>query len=180
MSESRLMDEITLEADPLWTDRYEAERERILAASGDDLLGVFHIGSTAIPDVPGKPALDVMPVFTEYEPMRAVAETLTGEGYELENDESDCVVVLRQEEDHVVVIRMHTRDAKQWRPMLIFREYLRENTDARREYERAKREAVAENPDDLASYTQAKTDVVRSLTAEARDLGYDDRLPEFA
>ena len=175
-----LMKEITLESDPVWTDRYEAERERILSVAGDELLGVFHVGSTAIPDLPGKPVLDVMPIFTEYESMRAVAASLADDGYELETDAPDCVVSIREESDHVVAIRMHTRDADQWRPMLVFREYLRENAAARREYERVKREAAAEHREDLDAYTRAKTDVVRSLVAEARDAGYDDRLPEFA
>lgn len=165
--------------DPVWTDQYEAERERIQEASGDQLLGVFHVGSTAISDLPGKPALDVIAVFTDHESMRAAADPLTEEGYELEHDEPDCVVVIHWGDDRAVFIKMHTRDDQKVRNQLLFRAYLRENSEARREYERVKREAAAEHSEDPEAYTQAKDDVVRSLLERAREEGYAEGLPEF-
>jgi GrpB-like predicted nucleotidyltransferase (UPF0157 family) len=65
------------------------------------------------------------------------------------------------------------------RNQLIFREYLCENSEARRKYERVKREAIAEHPRDQKAYTQAKSEVVKSLLERARDQGYAERLPEF-
>lgn len=175
-----LRERITLEPDPVWTDRYEDERERILDASGDQLLGVFHVGSTAIPDLPGKPALDVLAVFTGYGPMRATAECLVNDGYELVQDEPDAILVIEWGDDRAVFVKMHTRDDERVRNQLLFREYLRENSGARREYERVKREAVAEHPEDPQAYTLAKAEVISSLLDRARDQGYADRLPEFA
>ena len=172
-------DEIALEPDLVWTDHYEDERERIQDASGEQLLGVFHIGSTAIPDLPGKPALDVIAVFADYESMRAAADTLTDEDYELGYDESDCIVLIRWGDDYSVFIKMHIQDDQKVRNQLIFRKYLRENSESRREYERVKREAVAEYPKDQKAYTQAKSEVVKSLLERARDQGYAERLPEF-
>ncbi|TKX84807.1 hypothetical protein EXE43_16935, partial [Halorubrum sp. SS5] len=52
-------DGVSLLQDPQWDDRYESARDRVEAASDDRLLDVFHVGSTAIPGVPGKPVLDV-------------------------------------------------------------------------------------------------------------------------
>lgn len=173
-------DEIALEPDPVWTDHYDEEREQIQDVSGDQLLGVFHVGSTAIPDLAGKPALDVIAVFADYESMRAAADTLVDEGYELGHDESDCIVLIRWGDDYSAFIKMHIQDNEKVRNQLIFREYLRENTEARREYERVKREAVEEHSEDQQAYTQAKSEVVRSLLERARDHGYAERLPEFA
>lgn len=171
---------ITLEPDPIWKDRYESERDRIKEASNEGLLDVFHIGSTAIPGVPGKPVLDVMPVYTDDEAMRATSDHLVEKSFELEHDADDTIVVLRREEEFVVAVRMHTINAEQWRPMLIFREYLTENPDARKVYARIKREAADEHPDDMEAYTRAKTEVVRSLMEKARNAGYEECLPAFA
>lgn len=171
---------ITLEQDPIWECRYKSERDRVKEASDDGLLDVFHIGSTAIPGVPGKPVLDVMPVYSDYEAMRAATDGLVEETFELEHDADDTNVILRREEEYVVAVRMHTVNAEQWRPMLIFREYLTENSDARTEYARVKREAADEHPDDMEAYTRAKTEVVRSLMEKARDAGYEECLPAFA
>jgi len=129
-------DGVTLELDPKWGDRYESEQSRVREASNGGLLDVFHIGSTAIPGVPGKPVLDVVPVYADYEAMCAAADHLVENEFELEHDADDMTVVLRREEEYVVAVRMYTVDADQWRPMLIFREYLAENPEARKEYAR--------------------------------------------
>jgi GrpB-like predicted nucleotidyltransferase (UPF0157 family) len=173
-------DGISLDPDPRWEDRYETVRERVEAASDDRLLDVFHVGSTAIPDVPGKPVLDVMPIYADAGGMGSAAEEFAAAGFEREHDDDDTVVLVRRETDGVVAVRMHTVDADQWRPMLLFREYLTDHPRARAEYARVKRHAAAEYGDDMAAYTDAKFDVVRSLTQAAREAGYEERLPEFA
>lgn len=173
-------DGLSLEPDPVWDDRFASVRDRVADASDDRLCDVFHVGSTAIAGVPGKPVLDVMPVYDSAAGMRAAADRLTDGEFEREHDADDTVVALRREPDHVVAVRMHTVDADQWRPILLLREYLTDHPDAREEYARVKREAAAEHPDDMEAYTNAKFDLVQSLTEAAREAGYEDRLPAFA
>jgi len=174
-----LREGITLEPDPVWTERYETERRLVEKASGDGLLGVFHVGSTAIPDVPGKPALDVLAVYEEYESMREAAETIAGEEYELTSDEDDCILLIRWESDSAVFVKMHLRGDEKARNQILFREYLCENPEPRRRYERVKREAAEDHPEDPRAYTEAKADVVSDLLEQAQEEGYDDRLPAF-
>lgn len=46
--------------DPSWPRAFEEEKDRLLDAfAGEDVLGVEHIGSTAIPDLPSKNILDI-------------------------------------------------------------------------------------------------------------------------
>lgn len=175
-----LRERITLEPDPVWTERYETERERIREAAGDGLRGVFHVGSTAIPDLPGKPALDVIAVFQNEASMRAAGEALEARGYDREGDGADCRVVVDWREDHAVFAKLHVRDDERVRNQLAFREFLRDSPEARREYERVKREAARAHPEDPEAYTRAKTEVVQSLLERAREQGYADQLPESA
>lgn len=175
-------EQVWFEPDPVWTDRFEDERETVEEASDDGLLGVFHVGSTAIPDVPGKPTLDVLVVYEDYDSMRDAAESL-GEGdhtIEADNEDEESMVVIDWGDEEAVFVKMHTRDDVKVRNQLIFRDYLRDNEDARREYEEVKHEAVAEHPDDHEAYTKAKTDVVMSVVERAHEEGYDERVPEFA
>jgi GrpB-like predicted nucleotidyltransferase (UPF0157 family) len=65
------------------------------------------------------------------------------------------------------------------RNQLLFREYLLENPEARRRYEQAKRAAANQHQDQPRQYVGAKTDVVGSLLADARETRYTDRLPSF-
>lgn len=173
MTELRLVDH-----DPAWREEFRRVRDRIRGAGGEGLLGVFHIGSTAVEDLAAKPVVDVLAVFQEYGDARETADALVAEGYDCQRDDPDWIVLSRTE-GQPVVVHLHPRSAETWREQLLFREYLRDRPAARTEYERAKRRAVAENPDDVAAYTEAKNETIRSLVARAREAGYEDRLPEF-
>ena len=172
-------EKITFEPDPVWSDRYEKEREQILNRSGEGILDIFHVGSTAIPDLPGKTALDVIVVFADYDSMRTTADTLGQGSYEFGHEGSDCIVLLREADDHAVFVKMHIQDDEKVRSQLVFRDYLRENSEARREYEQVKREAAAEHLHDQDTYTEAKSEVVRSLLKQAQKQGYAENLPDF-
>lgn len=173
------MAEIELEPhDPVWHERFERERDRIRDASSDGLLGTFHIGSTAVPDLAAKPVLDVLAVYAGYDAARAAADALVADGYDLRHDESDWVR-LNRDGDYPTILHFRPRDAETWRDQLIFRELLRGSQEARAEYERAKRAAAAEHPNDADAYTDAKESTVLSLVERAYREGYADRLPAF-
>lgn len=173
-------DDISLLEDPVWTERYEREERIVRDAAERGLYDVHHVGSTAIPAVPGKPALDVLVVFETYEAMKTAAKELVTRGYTIETDEESAILVLEWRDNHAVFIKMHTlADHEKIANQLIFREYLCDHGDAREEYEMAKREAVADHADDPLAYTEAKSSVVQSLLTRAREAGYEERLPDY-
>src|SRR3972149_3482523 len=62
MSPARDAAAITIaEYDPRWPSLYEEERARILAAIGEWLADIQHVGSTAVPGLAAKPTIDIMP-----------------------------------------------------------------------------------------------------------------------
>ena len=165
--------------DPAWVDRFERERERIRETESGGLLGVFHIGSTAVPELAAKATIDVLAVYTDGAAMRDAARAFAGDGYLRRRDDPDWQVLNRSGEA-TVVLHLRPRGADTWRDQLVFRELLRDSPRARAEYERAKRDAAAAHPEDVDAYTDAKESTIEELTARAYELGYDDRLPAFA
>jgi len=175
-------EEITLLDDPVWTDKYDQEEQRVRAVAGEGLLGVHHVGSTAIPDVPGKPALDVLVAFDSFERMNTAAERIEKEHEEFERySESDTsILVINWADDHAVFHKMHTIDDKdKIRSQILFRDYLRNHADARREYGKVKLEAVENHADDPSDYTKAKSDIVADLIECAQAADYEERLPDY-
>lgn len=175
-------EDITLFEDPVWTEKYEREEQRFRAAAGEGLLGIHHVGSTAIPDVPGKPALDVLVAFDSFEQMDATGERIEEEHEEFERfSETDTsILLINWADDHAVFHRMHTMDDEdKIRNQILFRDYLRDHADARREYEEVKREAVENHADDPGDYTKAKSGVVSDLIQRAEAAGYEERLPGY-
>jgi len=165
--------------DPVWTDRFAAERDRVWTVAPTDLLGICHVGSTAVPDLAAKPVLDALAVYADAGAMREAAAALEREGYVRKRDDDDWQVLNRFGE-WTTVLHLRPRVADTWRDQLVFREYLRERPRARAEYERAKRHAAAAYPDDVDAYTDAKEETIQNLTARAYREGFDDRLPAFA
>ncbi|WP_114577767.1 GrpB family protein [Saliphagus sp. LR7] len=175
-------EDITLVEDPVWTEKYEREEQRLRAAAGEGLLGIHHVGSTAIPDVPGKPALDVLVAFDAFEQMDATGEQIEEEHKEFERfSETDTsILLINWADDHAVFHRMHTMDDEdKIRNQILFRDYLRDHADARREYEEIKREAVENHADDPGDYTKAKSDVVADLIQRAEAADYEEGLPDY-
>jgi GrpB-like predicted nucleotidyltransferase (UPF0157 family) len=174
------MDEVRLEPDLVWSERFEVERERIRDVAPGELLGVFHVGSTAIPDLPTKPMLDVVAVYAGQASASAAADALVADGYHCRQDEPDWIQLTRPDDrDYPVFLHVRPRDAEAWRDQIVLREYLRDNPDARKEYECVKRAAAADHADDPEAYTDAKEAVVLSLEERAYEAGYADRLPNL-
>jgi GrpB-like predicted nucleotidyltransferase (UPF0157 family) len=175
-------EDIRLLEDPVWTETYEREERRLQAAAGEGLLGVHHVGSTAIPDLPGKPAVDVLSAFDSFEQMNATAERIE-EAYETfqRSAETDTsIVVINWADDYAIFHRMHTmEDEDAIRTQILFRDYLRDHAAARREYEEVKREAVEDHADDPREYTEAKSDIVAEILQRAEAAGYEERLPDY-
>lgn len=162
-----------------WAARFEAERERTRTVAPDELLGVRHIGSTAVPELAAKPVVDVLAVYADKSAMRAAARALAADGCVRKRDDPDWQVLNRSDEE-TVVLHLRPRAADTWRDQLVFRELLRDSARARAAYERAERAAAAAHPGDVDAYTGAKESTIEELTERAYRDGYDERLPEFA
>lgn len=88
---------VSFRPDLVWTGSYEQWRAEIKPASEEGLLDIFHVGSTAIAGVPGKPELDVLAVCDGHEALTAAADRLefvVGERGESERIADDGAVVL--------------------------------------------------------------------------------------
>ena len=82
---------IIVEYDPRWPTLYEEERERILRAVGDLVVAIEHVGSTAVPNLGGKPIIDIMPAVRRLEDAELCVEPLGGIGYEYVPEYNDII-----------------------------------------------------------------------------------------
>src|SRR6185295_17292447 len=52
---------------PEWAFEFDREAERLALLLGAELVRVHHIGSTAVPGLPAKPIIDLLPVVRDIE-----------------------------------------------------------------------------------------------------------------
>ncbi|MGG4775981.1 GrpB family protein [Paenalcaligenes sp. Me52] len=69
--------------DPAWALRYQYEHDRIQQALGDKALSIVHVGSTAVPELPAKPVIDIDVLVADPADEDSYVPALTQLGYQL-------------------------------------------------------------------------------------------------
>ena len=68
--------------DPKWPEMFEAEAALVREIIGDNLITIFHIGSTAVPGLKAKPVIDMLPVVRDVEALDGLTREFAAAGYE--------------------------------------------------------------------------------------------------
>ena len=168
--------------DPAWLSMAERESERILNRLPLDVVGIYHIGSTSIPGIKAKPILDFVLEVDDMQELLHYSEALRELGY------------IRKGERGIPGRQFFTKDTNGSRSHhlhvfesghpditrhLAFRDYLRSNPDAAREYERLKEKLAKKFPQKSGDYTEAKSDFILTMDETAREW-YDHHRQETA
>ena len=160
--------------DPVWPSRFVEERGRVEEAIGRWLVGVEHVGSTAIPGLDAKPVIDVMAGLGTMADADHCVELLVWLGYSYweEGVEPhhrlfakfiDAERTARTHNLHLVEV-----GGWYWRERLLFRDYLRTDTTMAREYAELKHRLAQRYKDDREAYTAAKTEFVAAVVERAK------------
>jgi GrpB-like predicted nucleotidyltransferase (UPF0157 family) len=167
--DSMLDEPIHLEShDPEWLQAFQLERKRL--ANGLRLAAdaIEHIGSTAVPGLLAKPIVDIMIGAGNFPPPSAWSDGLVTLGYEACGEAGVPGRLYFRQRHHpgfnVHVVEHH---GTHWASNLALRDYLRGSPGVAREYESAKRAAVAGGATTLLAYSEAKRRVVEELVRRA-------------
>ena len=165
VARSRLAGPVLLaEADPAWPAVYAVEEARVIAALGDRVRGLEHVGSTSVPGLAAKPIIDISLEVADSADEAAFVGALVATGY---------VLVLREpgwyehrllrRSDPAVNLHVFSYGCAEVERMLRFRELLRRRPDDRDLYERTKRELAAQPWAYVQDYADAKSAVVEEI-----------------
>lgn len=165
LGERRGVDPIeVVEYDPAWPVRFEAWRERLERALGRVASRIDHVGSTAVPDLPAKPVIDVQVSVVDLSDEASFVPAIEGVGVSLRARESGHLyfrplLPLPRE------VQVHVCSAgSQWeRVHLLFRDFLRTSEAARQSYARIKTEMARRYPDDRVAYNEGKSELILDL-----------------
>jgi GrpB-like predicted nucleotidyltransferase (UPF0157 family) len=157
--------------DPAWKTAFQEEARRLRAALREGILGVEHIGSTAVPGLPAKPILDLMAEVTALQEAHRLRPAVVDLGYEYrERDDvpDRLYFVLRPREGwHSHHLSLATAGSTFWRTHLLFRDHLRARPEVRDAYARLKAKLAAEHPRDRLAYLDGKSVFIREILRQA-------------
>jgi GrpB-like predicted nucleotidyltransferase (UPF0157 family) len=167
---------VIVDYDTRWPQLFEEERERILGAIGDWLLGIEHIGSTAVPGLAAKPIVDIMPGLRSLDDAPLLVPVMEAIGYQYIPEYEDQLPERRYfvkppgRGYHIErLFHVHAVETSSpfWRRHTAFRDYLRAHPEACEEYAALKRLLAAKHGADRVGYTDAKTEFIQGIEARA-------------
>jgi GrpB-like predicted nucleotidyltransferase (UPF0157 family) len=158
--------------DPRWPAAFEAERERVALALGSAALGIEHYGSTAIPDMPAKPILDILVGIAELEHWKACHQPLLALGYDYAEHPGVPGHHIfgrgRNSSERTHLLHVVEFGGESWRSNLAFRDALRGDASLREQYRALKTEAVAMAPEGRGAYNALKAEQIARIKASLR------------
>jgi GrpB-like predicted nucleotidyltransferase (UPF0157 family) len=160
-----------LRAHDAWAVAYERERARIVAALGEHLLDIQHVGSTSIPNVSAKPILDILIGIRDFDEATACIEPMIAIGYIYRGENGiprrHYFVKGDPRTHHVHMVEIGSDN---WREHLRFRDLLRLNPALASEYAREKERLALVHPDNREAYQREKDKVVERILARVEQL----------
>lgn len=167
------MDEVVIAAyDPSWPEVFAGEAQAIRQVLGDTLIGIEHVGSTAIMGLASKPIIDIVVSVSSLAAGTAATPALEALGYDCRGENSipgrlffrKGLIEFRRTHHLHLVEAGH----EQWESMLTFRDYLRSHPSDARRYEELKRALAEKFRDNRSAYTNSKADFVQAVLEKAR------------
>lgn len=155
---------------PAWASLFEREARCIRQACGAAVVALEHIGSTAVPGLPAKPILDIMPGLAHHEDGQQTIEPITRLGYEYLGEHGIAgryFFVKRRGDLSLVHLHMYEVGHPEWRQHLRFRDHLRGDRRAAAEYAALKQRLAEQHPRDRVAYTDAKAAFIQAILARA-------------
>jgi len=166
VSERRRVVEL-LPYDLEWKEEFAKIKTMIDSYIGDLILRIEHVGSTSVEGLAAKPVIDIDVVIESYDIFPKIIECLEQEGYEHEGNlgVEGREVFKRRCDDGLMNYHLYVcpKDGKGYLEHIAFRDYLRENTKAREEYEVLKYKLAEAYRDDRDSYCNKKSEFVESI-----------------
>ncbi|MBS1493556.1 MAG: GrpB family protein [Bacteroidetes bacterium] len=174
---------------PEWKIKFEEEKKILSELLKEFNPEIEHIGSTAIEGLGAKPIVDIQIGMRKYEDLDAIVDKMIAAGYvyykkyedvlpgrryfvKAANPNNDTLPKIlytyddifdRKEHPHLFHIHSVELDSDWWRRHIAFRDYLRNNDNARDEYYKLKVDLARKEWEDKNDYTDAKTDFVKSI-----------------
>ena len=164
---------IIVDYDPHWPDLFEQLRAPVVAALGDLVVSVEHVGSTAVPGLAAKPIIDMDVVVPSVADIPEAIGGLASLGYVHRGDlgipgREAFASPAGKPRHHLYLCALGSEELRRHRS---FRDYLLTHPDDARAYAALKKAAARRFAEDRAAYNEAKTRFVEAVLQRASSGG---------
>ncbi|HDR8183484.1 TPA: GrpB family protein [Bacillus thuringiensis] len=147
-----------------WNNNFLSEKEKIQDKIGEYIMNIHHIGSTSVKHLSAKPIIDIAIEIKDFKDGANTSLPLEKLGYSYRGTNMlPDRHYFSKGEPRTYQIHMHQCGNKHLLEQLKFRDYLRDNDEARIEYERLKLNLAKLNKNNRQKYTEEKTTFIRTI-----------------
>ncbi|MCO4097263.1 GrpB family protein [Macrococcoides canis] len=157
------------EYDSNWKEVFDNEKEMLREILFEDLLEIYHIGSTSVPNLYAKPIIDILIVVKDIKRIDKYNEKMSEIGY-LAKGENGIINRRYFEKggDHRTHhVHIYEKDDSNIIRHIAFRDYLLNKKDVREQYNNLKLKLLKENKCDIENYINGKHDFVQNVEKDA-------------
>ena len=156
--------------DEKWKSDFEKIKNELVAAIGDLIIGIEHVGSTSVEGMSAKPCIDIDVVIKDYSVFSEVVKGLSAIGYIHEGDLGikDREAFKYSDKSHLQNHHLYVcpLNSAELHRHITFRNFLKSNPDAVKKYSQIKETAAELYPDSIDKYIQYKSPCIEELYAE--------------
>lgn len=151
--------------DPRWPAMFQAEKHRLLRIFEAELVGIHHVGSTAVPALSAKPEIDVLVEVFDHRNQADRESAMHALGYVRGSDLSEGHHFYRRDIDGIRTHKVHICMTGHWQiqRMLRFRDLLRNDPIVRQQYQDLKLHLEVTNCEGIAEYLAKKAPFIDKL-----------------
>ena len=154
-----------------WKELFEKEKRILLSKFSGVILEISHGGSTAIPNIPAKPIIDMFAVVPSLTIVESIKNELENMGYHYRGEEGVPGRILfakGNEENRTHHLQLVEKDNDQWKNHLLIKNYYLKHPEVAENYAKLKQILAEKYPNDRVSYGKGKADFIKSVIESAK------------
>ena len=155
------------EYDKNWKVQFKDKARRIRKILGNEIIQIYHIGSTSIPGMVAKPQIDVLVVVKNLKKIKNYYNAMSSNGFTHLGDYTgigeECFAEDRKDGIRLATIHVVPKGHKEISDQLNFRNYLRKHKSAREDYSKLKKKLYSKYANDYPSYANKKKSKILQL-----------------
>ncbi len=157
---------------PEWAGLFEEEKQLLFKTFGEKIIAIEHIGSTAIPDLPAKPIIDMNVAVSSLDDIDVFIKKLPELGYEYISERrfSDRQFFPKGSREnrthHLNLVEITSETG--WKSQLLFRDYMIKHPETRKEYADLKTKLAEKYADNRDEYTERKSGFILGIIEKAK------------
>lgn len=152
-----------------WSELFREERKRIKNVFEEEILNVFHIGSTAIPNIKAKPVIDIMVEVTNIANVDNFNSDMEKLGYEAlgENGIPKRRFFIKGGDNRTHHVHIFEHGNEEIIRHLTFRDYMIAYPEEAMKYSQLKEYLAEKFPNNIEKYIEGKNNYIKEIDNKA-------------